>query len=51
MQATAERAMDGGFWQNSDSELKLKNRCTGSTKISICHEKKDANVHMQEVAI
>ena len=32
MQATAERAMGGGFRQNSDSELKLKNRCTGSTK-------------------
>ena len=32
MQATAERAMGGGFWQNSVSELKLKNRCTGSTK-------------------
>ena len=23
--------MDGGFRRNSDSELKLKNRCTGST--------------------
>ena len=33
MQATAERAMGGGFWRNSDSELKLKNRCTGSTYI------------------
>ena len=31
MQATAERAIGGGFRQNSDSELKLKNRCTGST--------------------
>ena len=31
MQATAERAMGGGFRRNSDSELKLKNRCTGST--------------------
>ena len=31
MQATAEREMGGGFRQNSDSELKLKNRCTGST--------------------
>ena len=31
MQATAERAMGGGFRWNSDSELKLKNRCTGST--------------------
>ena len=32
MQATAETAMDGGFRRNSVSELKLKNRCTGSTK-------------------
>ena len=32
-QATAERVMGGG---NSDSELKLKNRCTGSTRI--CHQ-------------
>ena len=31
MQATAEKAMGGGFRQNSVSELKLKNRCTGST--------------------
>ena len=31
MQATAERAMGGGFRRNSVSELKLKNRCTGST--------------------
>ena len=31
MQATAERAMSGGFRRNSDSELKLKNRCAGST--------------------
>ena len=31
MQATAERAIGGGFRRNSDSELKLKNRCTGST--------------------
>ena len=31
MQATAERVMGGGFRRNSDSELKLKNRCTGST--------------------
>ena len=31
MQATAERVIGGGFRQNSDSELKLKNRCTGST--------------------
>ena len=31
MQATAERAMGGGFRWNSDSELKLKNRSTGST--------------------
>ena len=35
MQATAERAMGGGFRRNSDSEHKLKNRCTGSTKNSI----------------
>ena len=34
MQATAERAMGGGFRRNSDSELKLKNRCTGSTGVS-----------------
>ena len=33
MQATAERVMGGGFWRNSVSELKLKNRCTGSTWI------------------
>ena len=33
LQATAERPMGGGFWRNSDSELKLKNRCTGSTYI------------------
>ena len=31
MQATAETAMGGGFRRNSVSELKLKNRCTGST--------------------
>ena len=31
MQATAKRAMGGGFRRNSDSELKLRNRCTGST--------------------
>ena len=31
MQATAERVMGGGFRRNSVSELKLKNRCTGST--------------------
>ena len=31
MQATAEMAMGGGFRRNSVSELKLKNRCTGST--------------------
>ena len=31
MQATTERAMGGGFRRNSDSGLKLKNRCTGST--------------------
>ena len=30
MQATAETAMGGGFQRNSVSELKLKNRCTGS---------------------
>ena len=40
MQATAERVMGGGFRQNSVSELKLKNRCTGSThemkKILVC---------------
>ena len=35
MQATAKRAMGGGFWQNSDSELKLKNRCTGSTQVPV----------------
>ena len=33
MQATAKMAMGGGFRRNSDSELKLKNRCTGSTSI------------------
>ena len=32
MQATAEMAMGSGFRRNSVSELKLKNRCTGSTK-------------------
>ena len=31
MSATAERAMGGGFRRNSVSELKLKNRRTGST--------------------
>ena len=31
MQATAETVMGGGFQCNSVSELKLKNRCTGST--------------------
>ena len=31
MQATAERVMGGGFRRNSVYELKLKNRCTGST--------------------
>ena len=31
MSATAERAMGGGFQRNSVSELKLKNRRTGST--------------------
>ena len=35
MQATAERAMGSGFRRNSDSELKLKNRCTGSTKMKL----------------
>ena len=35
MQATAETAMGGGFRRNSDSELKLKNRCTGSTSVDI----------------
>ena len=34
MQATAERAMGSGFQRNSDSELKLKNRCSGSTGFS-----------------
>ena len=34
MQATAERAISSGFRRNSDSELKLKNRCTGSTSPS-----------------
>ena len=33
MQATAERVVGGGFRRNSVSELKLKNRCTGSTCI------------------
>ena len=32
MQATAEMAMGSGFRRNSVSELKLKNRCTGSTE-------------------
>ena len=32
MQATAETAMGSGFRRNSVSELKLKNRCTGSTR-------------------
>ena len=32
MQATAETAMGSGFRRNSVSELKLKNRCTGSTE-------------------
>ena len=31
MQATAEMTMGGGFRRNSVSELKLKNRYTGST--------------------
>ena len=31
MQATAKRVMGGGFRRNSVFELKLKNRCTGST--------------------
>ena len=31
MLATAEMAMGDGLWQNTVSELKLKNRCTGST--------------------
>ena len=35
MQATAERVMGGGFRRNSDSELKLENRCTGSTIYNI----------------
>ena len=29
--ATAETAMDSGFWQHTVSELNLKNRRTGST--------------------
>ena len=37
MQATAKRVMGGGFRRNSVSELKLKNRCTGSTN-KICVE-------------
>ena len=32
MQATAKMAMGSGFRRNSVSELKLKNRCTGSTE-------------------
>ena len=31
MLATAKTAMGGGFWRNTVSKLKLKNRCTGST--------------------
>ena len=35
MQATAETAMGSGFRRNSVTELKLKNRCTGSTWITM----------------
>ena len=34
MQATAKMAMGSGFRRDSVSELKLKNRCTGSTFLS-----------------
>ena len=37
MSATAETAMGGGFRRNTVSELKLKNRRTGSTLTTVKH--------------
>ena len=42
MEATAETAMGSGFRRNTVSELKLKNRCTGSTSMGSTQQNIDS---------